>query len=91
MKLAAHVACHSSTSTVDHLGSVVEEISKKGISLHRTKCTALINSVIGPVVHEDLLEDVGSGPYSLIVDESTDVTTKKQLCIVIRYYSKKLS
>ncbi len=91
LKLAAHVACHSSTYTVDHLGSVVEEISKKGISLHRTKCTALINSVIGPVVHEDLLEDVGNGPYSLIVDESTDVTTKKQLCIVIRYYSKKLS
>lgn len=42
-------------------------------------------------MHEDLLEDIVSGPYSLIVDESTDVTSKKQLCIVIRYYSKKLS
>lgn len=63
--LAAHVACHPSTLNVDHLGSAVEGISKKGISLHRTKCTALINLVIGPVVHKDLLEDIGSRPYSL--------------------------
>ncbi|CAL9699734.1 unnamed protein product [Knipowitschia caucasica] len=91
LTLAAHVACHSSILTVDHLGCVVEDISKKNINMHRTKCTALINSVIGPVLHEELLEDIGSGTYSLIVDESTDVTTKKQLCLVIRYYSKRSS
>ena len=70
---------------VDHLGSVVEKISKKGISSHRTKCTALINSVIGPVVHEDLLEDIGNGPYSLIV---VQVKYKLVLLTRVRKYQR---
>lgn len=47
LKLAAHIACHSCFKTVDHLGVVVKEISGKKISLHRTKCTTLINRVVG--------------------------------------------
>ena len=35
-----------------------------------------------------LIADVGCTLYSLIIDESTDITTNKQLCIVIRYYSE---
>ena len=45
---------------------------------------------IGPAVHEEL-KDIGNESYSLINDEISDVTTKKQLCVVIRYHSKKLS
>lgn len=40
---------------------------------------------------KELCSDVDANEYSLIVDESTDIMTKKQLCVVIRYpsYSKK--
>lgn len=55
LKLTAHDC--SSTLTVD-----------QGVSLYRTKCTALINSLIGPADHH-LLADIGSGPCSLIVDD----------------------
>lgn len=48
LKLAAHIACHSSVNTIDHLAELVRDISCKEIALHRTKCTALVNKVLGP-------------------------------------------
>jgi len=42
LKLAAHIACHSNLKTIDHLAEHVRDISCKEISLHRTKCTALL-------------------------------------------------
>lgn len=43
LKLAAHIACHSSIRTIDHLGEIVKCVSTKDISLHRTKCSALVS------------------------------------------------
>ncbi|MGH0166412.1 UNVERIFIED_CONTAM: hypothetical protein FKN15_050763 [Acipenser sinensis] len=37
-----------------------------------------------------MLEDIAKEPYSLIVDESTDISANKQLCVVFRYFSRKL-
>ncbi|CAM5089829.1 unnamed protein product [Natator depressus] len=90
LKLAAHIACHMSIFTVDHLGCIVGGIAEKDISLHRTKCSTLIRNVIGPTVHKELLRDIGNGHYSLIIDESTDVSAQKQLCLIVRYFSNKL-
>lgn len=93
LMIAAHIACHSSITSVDHLGELLNnlKITSRGncIRQHRTKCTALIKNVIYPSLLEDLLEDVGDAKYSLIVDESTDVATKKYLCLCIRYFSAK--
>lgn len=91
LKLAAHIACHSSIQTVDHLGELVHSISGKDLAIHRTKCTALIKRVIGPSVHLELIQDIQNVPFSLIIDESTDIKMMKQLCIIVRYYSAKLS
>ncbi|CAG5090262.1 Similar to ZNF862: Zinc finger protein 862 (Homo sapiens), partial [Cotesia congregata] len=38
---------------------------------------------------EDLVNEIKESPYSLIVDESTDASTEKVLCIMIRYFSFK--
>lgn len=56
LKLSAHIARRSSISTIDHLGEAVKTISAKDLSIHRTKCTALINNVLGPSVLEELLD-----------------------------------
>ena len=53
LKLAAHIACHSSIATVDHLGEIVKNISGKDISLHKTKCSALIKKALSPAVHDE--------------------------------------
>ncbi|KAK3892497.1 hypothetical protein Pcinc_003728 [Petrolisthes cinctipes] len=93
LKLAAHIACHSNIKTVDHLGELVKEISGKetALSLHRTKCSALINQVLGPCMMKELCSDISDTEYSLIIYENTDITTEKKLAVVVRYpsFSKK--
>ena len=76
LKMAAHIACHSSILTVDHLEELVGEIAQKDIKQHRTKSSAL---VIGPDMQHQLLKDIGVELYSLVIDESTDVGMQKQL------------
>jgi hypothetical protein len=49
LKIAVHIAMHSSIRSVDHLGELLNQISdeKHGtIKFHRTKCTLLIKKVI---------------------------------------------
>ena len=90
LRLACHIASHSSVSTVDHLGEIVGKISGKEMKIHRTKCGAIIKNLLAPMFCDSLLRDVRNSHYSLIIDESTDVGTQKQLCVIVRYYSKKL-
>lgn len=54
------------------------------------KCTALINNVIAPCMFTDLKRDIGDAKYSLVIDESTDVASLKQLRVVIHYFSMAL-
>ena len=94
--LAVHTACHGSIRTIDHLGEIVAINGKKfknsdlaSIRLHRTKCTKLITEVVGRALKEDLKKDVEGKFFSLIVDETTDISTEKDLAIIIRYFSEK--
>ncbi|GBP34311.1 hypothetical protein EVAR_7362_1 [Eumeta japonica] len=52
--------------------------------MHRTKCTEVIKNVLATHFVEELIKDIGQQKYSLIIDESTDISTSKQLGIVIR-------
>ncbi|KAK3932729.1 Protein LOT5 [Frankliniella fusca] len=91
--LSAHVACHSSVRTIDHLGEVINTIISKHeneskssmptLKLHRTKCSKIICKVISPCLQRDLVKDVGEGWFTLIIDESTDTTTLKHLALMI--------
>lgn len=88
--LAVYITLHSSIRSIDHLTDVYNNISRNNvIKFHRTKCSLLIKKVIAPAILEDMLHDIKDCPYSLIVDESTDVATIKYLCICVRYFSKK--
>ena len=98
LKLANWTACHTSILSIDHLGEVISSCAQmncgcgkntiSNLKLHRTKCTNIIKNVLGPEFKKQLLDDIGTGAYSLIIDESTDITTYKQLCLVVRYFSK---
>ena len=57
------------------------------LKLHRTKCTALLVNLVSPCLFDELIKDVGQSFYSLIVDESTDVSQSKMLAFCIRYFS----
>ena len=55
--------------------------------MHRTKCLSIKNV---PFKHfkDDLLADNEAGKFSLLIDESNDISILKLLCVFIIYYSK---
>lgn len=85
LKVATYGACHTSINSVDHLGELICSTCDKDIKIHRTKCTALINHTIAPSMFTELQRDIGGAEYSLVIDESTDVSSVKQLCVVLQY------
>jgi hypothetical protein len=66
---------------------VISQTNKVDLKLHRTKCAGLIKNVIAPLL-EDQVKDLQDVPYSFIIDESTDNSTVKYLCICVKYHSK---
>ncbi|CAH2017181.1 unnamed protein product [Acanthoscelides obtectus] len=54
------------------------------MSVGRTKCTAIINNVIGKISFENLISDLNCHKFSLLVDESTYFTSETHLAIVVR-------
>ena len=89
IELATTISCHSAILTIDHLGEVIARNGKgsklEKIKLHRSKCSKLVTKVIAPSMKDDLQEDVKGKKFYILVDESTDVSTKKLVCAVIRY------
>ncbi|KAI4813109.1 hypothetical protein KUCAC02_024457 [Chaenocephalus aceratus] len=55
--------------------------------MHRTKCTEMINGVLAPYFLKKLVADVGDQRFSLLLDESTDLSVSKYLGVVIRCFS----
>lgn len=92
--LALYIAEHSSIRHIDHLTEACKKCFKDSKStsdmkLHRTKCTQIINDTLAPHFKQELRSDIGDQKYSLLLDESTDVSVTKYLGIVVRYFSLK--
>ncbi|KAK3932763.1 Zinc finger protein 862 [Frankliniella fusca] len=93
LKVAAFVAMHdTSVKSVDHLGELLRDLGKgsllENVRLHRTKCSRLISAVIAPAFLTEFINDVGQMPLSLVIDEATDISVTKFICICIEYYSQ---
>lgn len=88
LKIAAYAACNIPISTVDELGEILSD-EFGSFDLDSTKCTTIITSLLGPYFKEQLLDDVGQSPYSLLVEQSTDISVKPLLGISIRYFSQR--
>ncbi|XP_067624273.1 uncharacterized protein [Eurosta solidaginis] len=87
LRNAIHIAIHTSIRSVDHLtmmqkSTFLDSAIASNLQLGRTKCSALITNVLSPYFTKNLLEDIGSAQFSLIIDESTDIATNKQLGIL---------
>ncbi|XP_051153644.1 uncharacterized protein LOC127276934 isoform X2 [Leptopilina boulardi] len=94
LKISAFIATHTSINSVDHLCDLLVHLGKNTLfdnfKMHRTKCGNLIKNVISPCMLIDLIDDIGDKSFSLIVDESTDVSTFKYLCLCVKYFSEKI-
>ncbi|XP_037945175.1 uncharacterized protein LOC119677758 [Teleopsis dalmanni] len=47
----------------------------------------IIKNVLSPCMLQDLVQEIGDSAYSIIIDESTDISTLKILCTMIRFFS----
>lgn len=93
-KIATFIAEHCSLNTVDHMMEILPQVDpspdlSSKLKLHRTKCSMLIKNVLGPCMLSELMEEIGDSPYFIIMDESTDVSTQKVLCVMLRFFSAK--
>ncbi|XP_072140169.1 zinc finger protein 862-like [Dermacentor andersoni] len=86
LRIALYTAVHTSINAVDELGEILHS-EFNDFDLHRTKCTAIITNVLFPYFTENVDKQLNGSSYSLMVDESTDVSTTKQLCMVVRFLS----
>lgn len=92
IKLTSFLVEHNlSFRNMDHLTDLLKETfpdSKiaQQISLKRTKATAIACSVIGASEKDALAHHLRQNKFSVICDESTDISTQKSSCVVVRYY-----
>lgn len=84
LQIATYIACHTSINAVDDLSDILKD-ETRAFQMHRTKCTAVIKSVLAPYFREELRQDIGESPYSLYLDETTDITVNKLLCVCVKY------
>lgn len=94
IKLSMYVAeKNMAISVMDDLPSLIASIcidSKiaKNIKCGRTKSTAILTQIVAPENINNISQHIQNENlcYSIIVDESTDISAKKSLAIVIRYF-----
>lgn len=95
MKYAVGIACHSSIRSVDHYTEIISEASKghalENVKVHRTKRSAILKNIVSVVILEDLICELQTNRYSLLIDESTDNAGLKHVCLCVRYFSEKNS
>lgn len=89
--LAALFAEHNiSIQTADHMITVLKKYitdSKivQNLKMDRTKCTALIKNVLAKTETEETCENLKNTVFSVMVDESTDISKKKNMNVSVKY------
>lgn len=81
-RLSLFTAMHASVCVIDHLGEAINHSTtneEDKIKLHRTKCSNIIMNIWAPYFSDLLKEDLKDKPYSILIDESTDIAVMKNL------------
>ena len=93
IKLSAFYAEHNiGIATVNHLVPVLKSCFKdsrtaQDLSLGRTKCSKIITNCLGVRELEKLVEILKFQKFSVLVDESTDISDVKTLCVLVQFVS----
>ena len=56
----------------------------KHLKCARTKTTAILTKVIAPEIESTMIGKMQTEKFSLLTDDTTDITTKQQCCILVR-------
>jgi hypothetical protein len=94
LKLASFIAEHNlSFNLMDHLSDLLPRLFPDSkiaadVRCKRTKTKCIVKNALSPFFHGKLVDKLKSHPFSLIIDETTDVSTQKELALVTRQYDK---
>lgn len=92
IKLALFIVEHNLAFAVaDHMTKVCQNIFPDSnvvstMSLGRTKANVIVKNLIGSRQFTVVCELLKNNPFSLCVDESTDVANIKSMCMVVRVF-----
>lgn len=93
IKICAFLSAHNiSFLSIEHLIEILKSSFKdskiaQNMQLKRTKATTIVTNVIGEYEKDNLVEYLKSAKFSVLVDETTDISTNKMICIIVRYYN----
>lgn len=92
LKLCMYLAEHNVPFLhLEHLPQLIKSICPdsliaKEIKCSRTKGASIIREVLGAYSLQEISNILREQKFSLIIDETTDNTTKKSLALVVRYF-----
>jgi hypothetical protein len=81
-----------SFNSLDHLTKLIKEAAKipantvQNLKLSRTKGTKIVLDTFAPRQQKKLAEILSKTKFSIIADESTDVSATKCLALTVRYF-----
>ena len=86
------LSSHSAISNCDHVVDMLKHaisncITIDDVKMHQSKCTNIVKNVLCRHFEEELTNDIGNNKFSLLLDESNDISVKKLLGASIVYYS----
>lgn len=88
IKMCMLIVEHDVSITVaDHFSELLRTIhpTVSQVTCDRTKCTSIIRNVIGEYSFQELVCEMKENIFSLLLDESTDVSEHKSLAIAVRF------
>lgn len=92
IKIAGFLAEHHvSFNVLEHLPGLLKSAfpdSKiaENITLKRSKGSAVVRNVIGETENDYLARELTTSKFSILTDESTDISSTKSSCILVRYF-----
>ena len=90
--IAAFVAEHNLPfALTEHIPELLTKICSdseiaKNVKCGRTKTTSIVKNVIGRLGSKSTIDTLKTVKFSLIIDESTDLSTTKHLVMIGRYF-----
>ena len=94
LRLAAFISKHNlSFRVMDHLSDLLPKLCSDSkiaadVKCKRTKTKRIIINAMAPDFHSELVSKLKGEHISVIMDKTTGISTKKELALVTRQYSK---
>ncbi|XP_034944545.1 uncharacterized protein [Chelonus insularis] len=93
IKLSTFLVEHNISFTIlDHLTPLLKECIEdstivKKMQLKADKGAAIAKNILGRAKKDDLQDELKSSLFSILIDESTDISGVKTMCIIVRFFS----